>query len=69
MSIRLRRSRSSSGKETSEDEQVFLDIPAEFRDIVEPFLNQDLDIDVRVNGVKTVIVLTPCDKVMKKQWC
>jgi hypothetical protein len=67
MSIRLRRSSSSSGKETSEDDQVFLDIPVEFHDIVEPFLNQDLDIDVKVNGTETVIVLTPRDSATKIQ--
>jgi hypothetical protein len=56
MSIQLRNSKRSLAKERSE--QIFLDIPAKFRDVIEPFLNQDLAIDVGVEGTKTVFVLT-----------
>jgi len=47
-----------------EYERLYVDIPAKFRDAVEPFLNQDLDVDVRKEGEdKLVIVAAPRENV------
>ena len=35
-----------------------MDIPAKFRDAVEPFLNQDLDVDVRREGDNKLAIVT-----------
>ena len=55
MSARFRSSKAPSAKDANK--QIFLDIPWKFRDVVEPFLNKNLAIDVKVEGGKTVIVL------------
>ena len=43
---------------------AFVDLAAKFRDAVEPFLNQNLDIDVKREGDdKLVIALSPRENV------
>ena len=61
MKIRRRkcRKRYLGGKKVYEYERLSVGLPAKFSDAVEPFLNQDLDVDVRREGEgKLVIVLT-----------
>ena len=60
--MRIRRVKSRKrylgGKKVYEYERLFVGLSAKFRDAVEPFLNQDLDVDVRREGDdKLVIVL------------
>ena len=53
------RKRYLGGKEVYEYERLSVHLPAKFRGAVEPFLNKDLDVDVRREGEgKLVIVLT-----------
>ena len=47
-----------------EYERLSVELPAKFRDAVEPFLGQDLDVDVRREGDnKLVIVASPRENV------
>ena len=50
-------------KSVYEYERLSVDLPAKFRDAVAPFLNQDLDVDVKRAGDGLVIVLTPRENV------
>ena len=51
-------------KRVYEYERFSVDIPAKFGDAVEPFLNKDLDMDVKKKGDDTlVIVLAPRENV------
>jgi len=51
-------------KRVYEYERFSVDIPAKFGDAVEPFLNKDLDMDVKKEGDDTlVIVLAPRENV------
>ena len=66
MRIRRRkcRKRYLGKKGVYEYERLSVDLPAKFRDAVEPFLNKDLDVDVKREGDdKLVIVLTPRENV------
>ena len=66
MKIRRRkcRKRYLGKKGVYEYERLSLDFPAKFRDAVEPFLDQDLDIDVKREGNdKLVVILTPRENV------
>jgi len=46
-------------KQTYEYERMSLHIPSKFHNKVEPFLKQDLDMDVTTKGSSLVITLTP----------
>ena len=51
-------------KRVYEYERLSLGLPAKFGDAVEPFLNKDLDMDVKKEGEDTlVIVLAPRENV------
>lgn len=66
MKIRRRkcRKRYLGKKGIYEYERLSVDLPAKFRDVVEPFLDQDLDMDVKKDGDnRVVIVLTPRENV------
>ncbi len=47
---RAERRRYPNGKSEYKTKQMLLPIPARFRDIVEPFLDKDLRVDVRREG-------------------
>jgi len=56
---RLSRKRYLDGKYAYEYERLSLDIPRKFHKKVQPFLKQDLDIEISVKGCCLVIALTP----------
>ena len=66
MKIRRRkcRKRYLGKKGVYEYVRFFVDFPAKFRDAVEPFLDQKLDIDVKREGNdRLVIIVTPRENV------
>jgi len=66
MKIRRRRSRKRyfGEKRVYQYERLAVDIPAKFGNIVEPFLNKDLDITVKKKDDNTIIIfLTPRENV------
>ena len=66
MKIRRRKSKKRylGKKKVYEHERFSVDFPAKFRGVVEPFLNKDLDMDVKKEGDDTlVIVLAPRENV------
>jgi len=61
--VRVRRKtqkrRYPNGKSVYKTEQTALTIPAKFRNIVEPFLDKDLKVDVRRKGNSFIINAKP----------
>ena len=50
-------------KRTYEYERIFLDIPSKFHGILKPFLKQDFDVKVAVEGDRVTVTLTPRENV------
>jgi hypothetical protein len=49
-------------KHVYEYERFSVDFPTKFRDFVEPFLNQNLDIDVRMEGNDKLVIIVTSQK-------
>jgi hypothetical protein len=68
--VKIRRKKSRKRylgeKNVYEYEQLWVSIPARFRESVKPFLDKELDIDVKTDGdSKVVIVLTSREDVSR----
>jgi len=67
--VRIRRIRSRKrylgGKRVYEYERLFVGLPAKFRDAVEPFLNRDLDVDVRREGGDKLVIILTLEKMFR----
>ena len=60
---KLSKKRYLAGKYTYQYERYFIEIPKKYKDKIKPLLNQELKIEVKKVGNKTLIVLTPTKNV------
>ena len=51
------------GKRTYTYERLYVPIPKEFHDLVEPFLNKNLKVEVRRKNDGVEIICVPCENV------
>jgi hypothetical protein len=58
---KIRKRRYLSGKRVYKRERIGLTIPARYKEVIEPFLNKDLEVDVRREGNSIIIDVKPME--------